>query len=77
MDNFPDQKSMQEAIRLANSPAGKELLKILQNTNPEAVGTAQKQAAQGDYDQVRSTLMTLMQSPQVKKILQEMRNGHG
>lgn len=77
MENFPDQKSIQEALKLANSPAGQKLIQMLQTSNPDVVSTAQKQAEQGNYDQVRATVMQLMQSSQVQKMIQEMRNGHG
>lgn len=45
--------SMQEAMRLAKSPAGQQLFALLQQTDPAALHQAMDQAAAGDYDHVK------------------------
>ena len=67
-DNF----SMQEALRLAKSPAGQQLLALLQQSDPETLNKAMQQASTGDYSQIRQTLAPLLASEDVQKFLQQM-----
>ena len=67
-DNF----SMQEALRLAKSPAGQQLLALLQQSNPDAMKTAMQQASTGDYSQIQQTLAPLLASEDVQKLLRQM-----
>lgn len=67
-DNF----SMQDAMRLVNSPAGKQLMALLQQTNPDALNKAKAQATAGDYSQIVQTLAPLLASEEVKKLLKQL-----
>ena len=67
-DNF----SMQEALRLAKSPAGQQLLALLQQSDPDALKTAMQQASAGDYSQIQQTLAPIMASQDVQKLLRQM-----
>ncbi len=67
-DNF----SMQDALRLANSPAGQQLLALLQQADPEALSKAKTQASSGDFSQIAQTLAPLLASEDVKKLLQQL-----
>ena len=69
--NFDD-FSMQDAMRLVNSPAGKQLLALLQQADPEALKKAKTQASSGDYSQIRQTLAPLLASEEVKKLLGQL-----
>ena len=64
--------SMQEALRLAKSPAGQQLLALLQQSDPEALKKAMEQASSGDYSQISQTLGPMLASEDVKKLLQQM-----
>lgn len=67
-DNF----SMQDAMRMANSPAGKQLLALLQQSDPDALRKAKAQAAAGDYSQISQILAPLLESEDVKKLLKQL-----
>lgn len=67
-DNF----SMQDAMRLANSPAGKQLLALLRETDPDALSKASAQASSGDYSKIAQTLAPLLASEDVKKLMQQL-----
>lgn len=77
MQNKQENFSMQDAMRLANSSAGKELLALLKENSDGTVEQARKQAEQGDFGQVKKTLSALMQNPKVQELLEEMRKGNG
>ena len=64
--------SMQEALRLAKSDAGQQLLAHLQRTDGHRLQQAMDQAAAGNYDQVKQTLSSLLASEDVKALLKQL-----
>ena len=64
--------SIEDAMRLAQSDAGQQLFAMLKAQNSDAVGNAMEQAASGNYDQVKQTLSTLLSSPQIKAMLEQL-----
>ena len=64
--------SMQEALRLAESDAGQQLLALLQRSDSEKLRQAANQAASGNYDQVKQTLSFLLQNDEVQKLLKQL-----
>ncbi len=67
--------SMQEAMKLANSPAGKQLIGLLQQADPQAVQKAMNLAASGDYDKIPQVLSSLKEMDEVKKLMKDMGGG--
>ena len=65
--------SMQEALRLANSPAGQQLLAMLRRTDTGQLRQAMDQAASGNYAQASQTLNALLSSEEAKQLLDELR----
>lgn len=76
MQQYPDKKAMQEALRLAGSPAGQKLLELIKSTGGSTVQTAKEQVASGNFEQAKQTLSQVLQSEEVKRILQEMGQNH-
>ena len=72
-----NQDAIREAMRMANSPAGQQLLQMLQKQNPAGLQNAMQSAASGDYDAARKVLSQLMTDPQAKKLLNQMGGTHG
>ena len=64
--------SMQEAMRLANTPAGKQLLALLQQSSDPALQDAIRQMAAGNYDQAKNMLAPLLASPEIGALLQQL-----
>lgn len=64
--------SMQEAMRLAKSPAGQQLLAMLQRSDTGELQKAMDQAAAGDYSQAKETMSSLLSSPEIKKLLEQL-----
>ncbi len=62
--------SMEEAMRLAQTPAGQQLLTLLQQNS--AARQAAGQAAAGDYQAVRESLAPLLKDPQFAALLRQM-----
>ena len=70
--------AMGEAMKLASTPEGKELLNLLQQQHGPQVQSAIAQAQAGNYDQLKSTLATLMDTPAGKALIAQLRGqSHG
>lgn len=70
--NHSDQLS--EAMRLAQSPAGKQLAELLQQSNAQGLRGAMEQAAAGDFDAARETINSFLATPEAQKLLEQLRN---
>ena len=78
MDEKFNNLSIQQAMQLANSEAGQQLLALLRSQNSQALNAAMEDAAGGDYDKVKDRLSTMVQSPQVQALMEQLRrNGNG
>ena len=64
--------SMQEALRLAKTPAGQQLLAMLQGDSSGQFQQASAAAAAGDYAKASQALSQLLSSPEAKKLLGEL-----
>ena len=69
--NFGD-FSMRDALRLSKTPAGQQLLALLQQTQPDAMRKAMEQASKGDMSQMQETLAPILASEEVQKLLQQL-----
>ena len=77
MQNNFDPSALQEAMKLASSPAGQKLIALLQAQNKSAIEQARQQAALGNMNDAKNTLSDLLKSEQVQKLIKEMRNNDG
>lgn len=64
--------SMEEALRLAKSPAGQQLLAMLRQADSGQLQQAVQQANAGNYTSAQQTLQSLLDDPQVKLLLQQL-----
>ena len=64
--------SMEEVMRLAKSPAGQQLLAMLQQQDNAKLEQAVSQAKTGDYAQASQTLGAMLSSPEAQRILKEL-----
>lgn len=68
--------SMQEALRLAKTPAGQQLLALLQKQNGDQLRQAMNQAAAGNYASVQNTLASLLSNPEAQALLRQLQEGN-
>lgn len=71
MDNRND-KAIEEAMRIAKSPAGQQLLQLLQQTGGDQLRQAMAKAAAGDYAQAKDAISQLLENPEAKKLLSQL-----
>lgn len=68
MDQNLQNFSMEDAQRLAGSPAAQQLFAMLQAKNPEAVN----QAAAGNYEKLQQDLGSLLRDPDIQALLRQL-----
>lgn len=64
--------SMQDAMRLAATPAGQQLIALLQQSDKATLNQAMEQAKKGDYSQIKETLSPLLASEEAQKLLKQL-----
>lgn len=69
MQQMPD---MTELLRLAQTPAGRQLIAMLQKSGGARLNEAISKAAAGDYGLARETLSDLLSSPEAQVLLREL-----
>ena len=72
MQQNSPQFSMEEAMRLMNTDAGKKLIALLQSSNDPGLQKAMDQAAKGDLAQAKASLGKITASPEVQALLKQM-----
>lgn len=78
MEKKTEDFSMGDAMRLAQSDAGKQLFSVLQQKDSAKLQKAMGQAAAGDFEQVKETMYDLLQDPQIRALLNQLGGGnHG
>lgn len=70
--NNHENNPMQEAMRLAQDPAGQELIRLLKRQGGDELQTAMAQAAAGDYSQAKKAIQSLLDSPEARKLLKQL-----
>lgn len=63
---------LSRAYQLAQSPAGKQLLNLLQQTGGSELQAALAQASAGDFTQAQKTLSGLLDTPEAQKLLAQL-----
>lgn len=69
---LPSNLPMQEVMRMAASPAGQQLIALLQQQGGIEFQKVMEQAAAGEYSQARRAIETLMADPKAQKLLKEL-----
>ena len=68
----PQDFSIQQAMQLAKSPVGQQLIALLQKNGGQDFQSTMAKAAAGDYTQVKDTLASLLSSPEIKAMLEQL-----
>lgn len=70
--NLPNNLSMQEIMRLAASPAGQQLIAMLQQKGGSDIQKAKESAAAGDYTQAKRVIEALMRDEHAQQLLKQL-----
>ena len=72
MQKNSHQFSMQDALKLAKSDAGQQLLAILNQSDGQQLKKARDCATTGDYSSAMQALSTLLEREDVRQLLKQM-----
>jgi len=70
-DHSPD-FSIEQAKKLANSPTGQQLLKMLQQADEAKLQKVMQQVSSGDLEGAKAAVSQLLSSEQGQKLLQKL-----
>ena len=70
--NLPNNLSIQEVMRLAGSPAGQQLIAMLQAQGGAAFQNAMSSAAAGDYTQAKQVIAAMLSDPKAQQLLKDL-----
>lgn len=63
--------SIEEAMRLAKSPAGQQLISHLQEQDPDRVNKAMAEASGGNYAEAKQILSALLKDKNVQNFMKQ------
>lgn len=74
MEHKPDSPmDLSEVMRMAQSPAGQQLLALLQQSSGEELRDAMEKASAGDYSQAKKTINAFLSTPEAKALMEKLR----
>lgn len=72
-----NQDTIREAMRMAQTPAGQQLIQMLRSQNSQDLQTAMERAAAGDYAAAKQALSAILSNPDAQKLLSQMGGNNG
>lgn len=64
--------SIQQAMQLAQSPAGQQLIALLRSSGGKEFQDAMAKAAAGDYTQAKNLISSMRSDPEMQKLLEQL-----
>lgn len=74
MENLTEGKNtldMQQIMKLARTPAGQQLIAALRQRGGDDLAQAMQKASAGDYTDAKRALSTLLDTPEMKALMQQ------
>lgn len=72
-----DPETIRQAMQMAQSPEGQQLLRILKSGSGGDLQKAMASASSGDFAAVKQSLSTILNNPEAQKLLRQMGEQHG
>lgn len=72
-----NQDAIKEAMRLAKTAEGQQLIRLLQSADSVSVQEAMAKASAGDYQAAKQALSALLNNPEAQKLLHQLGGSHG
>ena len=77
MDMQNNQEAIKEAMRLAQTPEGQQLIRLLQASQGTDLQDAMRNAAAGDYASAKKALGSVLNHPEAQALLRKLGGNHG
>ena len=72
MEKKSQEFSKEDLLRMANSPAGQQLMALLRQNDNAALEQAVAQAKSGDFTQAGQTLRAMLSTPEAQRLMKEL-----
>ena len=73
MSDLPfSQKDLDQLRRIANTDAGRQLIRYLQETQGDTLKEAIREACSGNYTQAKKLAKSLLSSPEARELLRQL-----
>lgn len=72
-----DQDAIREALRMAQTPAGRQLIQMLRSSADPNLQKVISCAAAGDHAAAKQALSAILSNPEAQKLLRQMGGNHG
>lgn len=66
---------LSQLMKIAGSPAGQELIALIQNNKDAQFDEAMQQAQAGDFSKVQEALSRMLSNPEAQDLLDQIRGG--
>lgn len=70
--NFENQIPIQEVLRMASTPAGKQLIALMRQKGGNEFQKAMEDAASGNYTQAKQVIESLLNDPKAQQYLKDL-----
>lgn len=72
MQTGPQNFSMDDAKKIASTPAGKQLISMIKQADKQGLQSALEDAKSGNYESMRQKLEPLLASPEIQELLRQL-----
>ena len=71
------EQAIQDAMRIAQSQSGKQLLNRLKQNNGDALNQAMQYASSGNYAMAQKLIQSMLDDPETRKMIQNLGGKNG
>lgn len=72
MESFSNMSDLKDLMRLAQTPAGQQLIALLRQQGGDRLSAAITQAAAGNYTQAKTLLSPLLETPEAQALVKSL-----
>ncbi len=72
-----DPESIRQAMKMAQTPEGQQLIRMLQASGSTDLQKAMASASNGDYAAAKQALSAILNNPEAQRLLRQMGGSHG
>ena len=69
---LPQGITREEIMRIANSPAGQQLVRLLQQRGGDQLQNAVDKASRGNFEDAKNTLSDMLNTPEIQAMLRQL-----
>jgi hypothetical protein len=72
-----DPEAIRQAMKLAQTPEGQQLIQMLRSSGGADLQTALNRASSGDYTAAKQAISEMLKNPEAQRLIQQMGGNYG